>query len=171
MFGEMTSPEKITVRRAEPDDYEALHKIFSGRQAFEGTLQLPLPSVEQWRKRLSEPTEATHQLVACVAGEVAGELTLWTYPAVWRRRHVGRIGMAVRDDWQGKGIGTALMEAAVDLADNWLGLTRIELEVYTDNRAGIALYEKFGFEIEGTHRRFAFRAGEHVDAYSMARLR
>ncbi len=167
----MPSSEKITVRRAEPDDYEALHKIFSGPLAVEGTLQLPLPSVEEWRRRLSEPSEATHQLVACAGGEVVGELTLWTYPTGWRRRHVGRIGMAVRDDWQGKGIGTALMEAAVDLADNWLGLTRIELEVYTDNQAGITLYEKFGFEMEGTHRRFAFRAGEYVDAYSMARIK
>jgi len=35
----------------------------------------------------------------------------------------------------------------------------------------IALYEKFGFEVEGTHRRYAFRNGEYVDAYSMARLR
>jgi L-phenylalanine/L-methionine N-acetyltransferase len=39
--------------------------------------------------------------------------------------------MAVRDDWQGRGIGTALMEAALDLADNWLDLTRVELSVYT----------------------------------------
>jgi L-phenylalanine/L-methionine N-acetyltransferase len=53
-------------------------------------------------------------------------------------RHVGSIGMAVRDDWQGKGVGTALMEAALDLADNWLNLTRIELRVYVDNAAGIA---------------------------------
>jgi len=88
-----------------------------------------------------------------------------------RMRHTGRIGMAVRDDWQGKGIGTALMEAALYLADNWLNLTRIELHVYVDNAAGIALYEKFGFEVEGTHRRFAFRDGEYVDAYSMARLK
>jgi putative acetyltransferase len=44
--------------------------------------------------------------------------------------------MAVRDDWQGKGVGTALMEAALDLADNWLNLTRIELRVYVDNAAG-----------------------------------
>ena len=57
--------------------------------------------------------------------------------------------MAVRDDWQGKGVGTALMEAVPDLADNWLGLTRIELSVYTDNAAGAALYKKFGFEVEG----------------------
>jgi L-phenylalanine/L-methionine N-acetyltransferase len=38
-------------------------------------------------------------------------------------------------------------------------------------RRGIALYEKFGFEVEGTHRRLAFRDGEYVDAYSMARLK
>ena len=36
---------------------------------------------------------------------------------------------------------------------------------------GIALYEKFGFEKEGTHRRYAFRGGEYVDAYSMARIK
>ena len=39
------------------------------------------------------------------------------------------------------------------------------------NAVGIALYKKFGFEIEGTHRHFAFREGEYVDAYSMARVR
>jgi putative acetyltransferase len=36
---------------------------------------------------------------------------------------------------------------------------------------GIALYEKFGFEVEGTHRRSAFRDGGFIDAYSMARIR
>ena len=79
--------------------------------------------------------------------------------------------MAVRDEWQGKGVGTELMRTALDLADNWLNLTRIELTVYTDNAAAVALYEKFGFEIEGTHRRYAFRDGGFVDACSMARIR
>ena len=45
------------------------------------------------------------------------------------------------------------------------------LRVYADNAPAIALYEKFGFEIEGTHRRFAYRNGEYVDAHIMARLR
>ena len=39
------------------------------------------------------------------------------------------------------------------------------------NAAGIALYGEFGFENEGTRRRFAFRGGEYVDVYSMARVR
>src|SRR5215212_8658372 len=155
----------------EPTDYEALQRLFSGPRVISGTLQLPFPSAEMWRERLSEPPEGLFSLVACVDEEVVGSLSLENSPTRWRMRHVATLGMAVRDDWQGKGVGTALMEAALDLADNWLNLTRIELEVYIDNTAGIALYEKFGFEIEGTHRRFAFRGGEYVDAYSMARVR
>ena len=136
-----------------------------------GTMQLPLQSVEDVRKRFfSETREGLYHLVACVDEEVVGHLGLETFTRP-RRRHVGEIGMAVRDDWQGKGIGSALMEAALDLADNWLNLIRLELTVYSDNAAGIALYEKFGFEIEGTHHRYAFRNGEYVDAYSMARIR
>ena len=161
----------ITVRGTEPEDYRALQRIFSGPRAVAGTLQMPFPSGETWRERLAESPEGLHSLVACVDGEVVGSLGLETSPTRWRMRHVGTIGMAVRDDWQGKGVGTALMEAALDLADNWLNLTRIELTVYVDNAAAIALYENFGFEIEGTHRRLAFRDGEYVDAYSMARLK
>jgi L-phenylalanine/L-methionine N-acetyltransferase len=162
---------QVSIRHAEPDDYEALHRIFSCPRVIEGTLQLPLPSAEMWRKRLSEQPEGTYALVACADGEVVGDLGLETYPTHWRRRHVAQIGMAVRDDWQGRGVGTALMEAALDLAENWLNLTRVELSVYTDNAAAVALYKKFGFEIEGTHRRYAFRNGEYADAYSMARIK
>ena len=162
---------QVIVRHAEPDDYEAMHRIMSGPRAAAGTLQLPLQSAEAWRKRLAEPPEGLFMLVACAEGEVVGNLGLETSPNRPRVRHVGSIGMAVRDDWQGKGVGTALMEAALDLADNWLNLMRIELRVYVDNSAAVALYKKFGFEIEGTHRRLAFRNGEYVDAYSMARIR
>jgi GNAT superfamily N-acetyltransferase len=73
-----------------------------------------------------------------VEGEVVGNLGLHAFPTRWRRRHAAEIGMSVRDDWQGRGVGTALLEAAVDLADNWLNLTRLELTVYTDNEAGVS---------------------------------
>jgi L-phenylalanine/L-methionine N-acetyltransferase len=162
---------EITVRHAEPSDAEALHRIMSGPRAAAGTLQLPLQPAEVWRRRLAEPPEGLFMLVACVQVEVVGNLGLHTSPNRPRIRHAGSIGMAVHDDWQGKGVGTALLGAALDLADNWLNLSRVELTVYTDNAAGIALYEKFGFETEGTHRRYAFRDGEYVDAYSMARIK
>ncbi|MEO8084196.1 MAG: GNAT family N-acetyltransferase, partial [Ardenticatenales bacterium] len=135
------TPPAITVRRAAPADADALAAVYAGPKAYGGTLQLPYPSAETWRKRLADPTDGSYHLVACIDGEVVGNLGLHTFPNHPRRRHVGQIGMAVRDDWQGRGVGTALMAAAIDLADNWLNLGRIELDVYTDNAAAIRLYE------------------------------
>lgn len=162
-------PPHIVVRHAEPSDADAIWRIFSAPQAIAGTLQLPFPSLERTRKRVADLPDGVYSLVAC-ADDVVGQLGLSVINRP-RRRHVGQIGMAVRDDWQGKGVGTALMVAALDLADNWLNLRRIELEVYIDNAAAIALYRKFGFGIEGTHRAFAFRNGQYVDAHAMARVR
>jgi L-phenylalanine/L-methionine N-acetyltransferase len=161
----------ISIRRAEPGDYEAVQRVYAGPKAVWGTLQVPFPSAETWRKRLAEPAEGVFLLVACVDNEVVGQLGLHTHPNAPRRGHVGEIGMAVRDDWQGKGVGTALMQAAIDLADKWLNLSRLELQVYTDNEPAVLLYKKFGFVAEGTLTRFAFRDGQYVDAYTMARLR
>lgn len=161
----------ITIRRTEPSDYEAVQHIFASHKAVWGTLQLPFPSADQWRKRLAEPPAGLFGLVACAEKEVIGQLDLYTFPHKPRRRHVGQIGMAVRDDRQGQGIGTALMKAAIDLADKWLNLTRLELEVFVDNASAIRLYEKFSFSIEGTLVDFAFRDGQYVDVYIMARLR
>jgi putative acetyltransferase len=81
------------------------------------------------------------------------------------------LGMAVPKRFQGKGVGTALMQALVDLADKWLPVTRIELTVFTDNERAIGLYKRFGFEIEGTHRAYALRDGKYVDTHAMARMR
>jgi putative acetyltransferase len=161
----------ISVRHAEPNDAEAIHRILSGPRATSGTLQLPLQSVEVVRRRFLEIPEGLYHLVACAEGEVVGHLCLETLPNRPRRRHVGSLGMAVREDLQGRGVGTALMEAALDLADNWLGLTRVELFVYVDNTAGVTLYKKVGFEVEGTHRHYAFRDGQYAHAYSMARIK
>ena len=161
----------IVIRHVEPDDYEALHRIFSGPKVIRGTLQLPFPSAERWRKRLADPPEGLYSLVASVDGEVVGTLGVHTFPDRPRRRHVGQIGMAVRDDWHGKGVGTALMEAAIDLADNWLNLARLELTVFVDNAPAIALYRKLGFTTEGTLTDYVFRDGEYVDCFLMARLR
>ena len=161
----------ITIRRAEPSDYEAIAKILTYPKVIWGTLQVPFPSVEQWRKKISEPPEGLYSLVACIDREVVGQIGLHTFPNQPRRHHVGAIGMVVRDDWQGKGIGTQLMQAVVDLADKWLNLLRLELGVYPDNEPAIKLYKRFGFQVEGTEIGSAFRDGQYVDALMMARVR
>ena len=161
----------VSIRRAEPADYEAMHRIFAGPKVVGGTLQLPYPSLETWHQRLAEPLEGAYRLVACIEDEVVGQVDIHTYPNKPRRRHAGQIGMAVRDDWQGQGVGTALLQAAVDVADNWLNLRRLEIEVFTDNEPALRLYKKFGFAIEGELAQYAYCAGRYVDVFQMARLR
>jgi putative acetyltransferase len=163
--------EGLHIRRAEPEDYSSIYEMFSCPKVFAGTLQLPYPSREEWRRRLAEPAEGHYNLVAVVSDRVVGLLGLDTFPNKPRRRHVGTFGISVHDDWQGKGVGAALMKACLDLADNWLNLERLELEVYADNEAAIGLYERFGFEHEGTLRKHALRDGQYVDSKMMARLR
>ena len=158
------------IRRAEVRDAEAMLAIYAGPKVIAGTLQLPYPSVELWRKRLTEVSSSDYSLVATVDSDIVGNLGLHGAGKSPRRRHVGSIGTSVRDDRQGRGVGTALMRAAIELADGWLNYQRLELSVYADNLAALALYRKFGFVIEGTCRAYAFRDGRYVDSYAMARL-
>ena len=159
----------IRVRAAEPADVTAIHDIFTCPNVIAGTLQLPFQSLEQTRERFAQFSTSAVQLVAELDGKVVGILGLHPEENT-RRRHSAMLGMAVHDDFQGQGIGSALVSTALELADNWLGLRRIELQVFIDNAAAVHLYKRFGFEIEGTLRDFALRDGAYVDAYAMSRL-
>ncbi len=159
----------IVIRHAEPDDYLAISQIYSNPQAAAGTLQIPLSSQDMWKKRYAGLTAPDRVLVALVDGELVGHIGLHPSPNP-RRAHTAHVGMAVRDDWHGKGIGKVLLRSAVDVADNWLGLLRLELTVWTDNTVAQRLYTSEGFVPEGTHRAYALRNGQFTDALAMARL-
>ena len=161
---------EITIRTADPSDAEAILKCYTAPLAARNTLQIPYRSLESVREQLTKSGEGDHLLVAEIEGEVVGVIGL--HPSSRPRvNHKAEVGMMVRDDWKGKGVGAALMQAVIELADKWLNLTRIELTVFTDNESAIALYRKFGFEIEGTLRKYAFRDGEFVDAFAMGRIK
>jgi putative acetyltransferase len=160
----------IEIRHAEPGDYMAVYRIYTQPRVVAGTLQLPFISAEKRRRQLAEPGDGRYPLVALVNGEVVGHLNLQTFPHSPRRKHVATFGMGVHDAWQGKGVGSALVAAAIDFAGRWLNISRMELSVYVDNEPAVHLYKKFGYEIEGRRRNYAFRGGEYADVYDMAKL-
>ena len=157
------------IRHSGPGDIDAVRAIYAQPSNYASTLQLPHPSRALWEKRLGGTDEHFHSLVACEDEEVLGQIGIATH-ARPRRRHVANVGMAVSETARGCGVGRALLQAAIDLCEGWLAVHRIELEVYTDNAAAIALYEAFGFVREGTARGYAWRDGRFVDAHLMARL-
>jgi putative acetyltransferase len=86
------------------------------------------------------------------------------------RAHCAGIGMMVHPNFWGQGIGSRLLAHVLDHADHQLGLTRVELQVHTDNPVGVQLYKKFGFVVEGIKRFHTFGDGGWADTYFMARL-
>ncbi|MFN4201385.1 GNAT family N-acetyltransferase [Fervidobacterium gondwanense] len=86
-----------------------------------------------------------------------------------RQGHSARLGIAVHKDYKGRGIGRALSNEILDLADNWSRLLRIKLVVFVDNERAIKLYESLGFQIEGIKKYAAVKEGKYADIYIMAR--
>ena len=156
------------IRHAEPADIDAIKAIYDQPTVYANTLQLPYQPVANWQ-RLYTAGAGFYNLVAEVEGKVIGQLGLQVCQSP-RRRHVAELGMGVSEEYQGQGIGSALLRSALEMADNWLNIRRMELTVYTSNEAAIALYERFGFEVEAELSDFAFQYGKYVSALCMARI-
>ncbi len=167
----------LTLRRATVADAAAFARIMGDPAVYPGLMQVPYTNEDIWRTRLVEmtaPGPGDLMLVAerSVDGQprVVGSAGLHPVSPLLRLRHVATIGISVEPAAQRQGVGTALMQGLCDFADRWMQVQRIGLEVYPDNLRAIALYRKFGFQIEGTQRGFALRDGVYVDSLSMGRL-
>lgn len=160
---------RIEVRPTKITDAEAFHKMLLDPAICRTTLQLPSQEFWQVENRLQESATWLHRFTAVADGEIVGSIAMVQDQSPGKS-HTGRLGMKVHRDYWSLGIGTRLVTAVTELADNWLNLTRLELDVNTDNPAGIRLYQKTGFQIEGTKRLHTFGDGRWSDSHFMARL-
>ncbi|ESW88978.1 MULTISPECIES: GNAT family N-acetyltransferase [unclassified Mesorhizobium] len=169
-----TSPpsEKIQplLRSVRPSDAEALCAIFNMPGFRWGTFRMPFEMVEQVARRIAKSGQETTWIVAELDGKVVGHGSLVVQGSP-RRSHIGEINVGLDDAFVGKGIGSAILGALLDVADNWRALKRVELTVYADNEPALRLYKSHGFEIEGRHVKAGFTDGQYHDLLSMARLR
>jgi RimJ/RimL family protein N-acetyltransferase len=130
---------------------------------------LEAPPLEDMRRFVASGRAAgCPQFVALAEDQVVGwaDVSIKPRPVM---KHSGVFGMGVIDAFRGKGIGTSLIDAALKAA-RAMSLTRVELTVRADNEPARRLYEKFGFEIEGTCRRHFRVDGRDYDSYLMAVL-
>ena len=166
---------QFTIRPVQAGDGKGINALRRMPGVFENTLGIPSELVHRNEERIQALGRNDHQFVAVAEDEAGGERIIGTaFLGVYenpRTRHSGGVGVMVHADCQRQGVGTRLMEALLDIADNWLMLARVELTVFVDNAGAIALYEKLGFAVEGTRRAAAIRNGRYMDEYMMARIR
>jgi len=172
MMNKASTLSNLDFRGYNSEDWHAIAAICRAQRIEFNPLELPHLSDGYVRAELEKApdNERTFGLVAEWEGRFTGVIVMQRGEG--RLRHLGEIVLfAVSPEVQGKGVGSGLLSALIDLAENWLNLMRLEHIVAVDNSPAIALYRKFGFIIEGKLRDYAYRGGRYVDAYLMARLR
>lgn len=158
----------INIRAINLSDAPAMNEMRIQNGVRENTLGIISETVMKSESFIRNLDGDSHLLVAEVDGKVVGVVGLSVNKNP-RLRHSGSLGISIRKEYQGQGIGRRLMEKILDLADNWLMLIRVELGVLEDNEKAIKLYKSFGFELEGKKRYSIVRDGEYMDEYLMAR--
>lgn len=150
-------PDAPLIRTATPDDAAALCQFLERFQAegHPGTFvpDQPLPTVEQevaWIQSHLDHS-ASNVWVACAGTAVAGMLNFrgHTKPQL---AHGGAFGMSVLREHRGQGIGSGLMNALFTWAGAHPHLTRVELEVLSNNTRAVAFYERHEFTHEGARK-------------------
>jgi RimJ/RimL family protein N-acetyltransferase len=161
----------MIIRRAEPGDAEGLARL---GEAVGSEPEGWLVTTNGWREVSDErrylrairryPNAAV--FVAEDDGRIVGRLSIARdqHPA---SRHVADLGLMVAMSHRRRGIGTKLLEAAVDWARH-SEVRKLELHVFPHNEPAIKLYEEFGFVQEGYRRGHYRRGNEYVDAILMA---
>jgi L-phenylalanine/L-methionine N-acetyltransferase len=133
---------QFTVKPASVDDARALAELFAAvAEERDGIATEPPVDIEE-RAALFARSFA-NSVVAVADGQIIGMLHVEV-----TRHGFGEIGMLVDREWRGRGVGYALMQAAIGLAHE-RNLHKLCLEVFAHNAAGIALYRKCGFVEEG----------------------
>jgi RimJ/RimL family protein N-acetyltransferase len=150
------------IRPAVDRDRRPLAVLFAAvAEERDGIATEPPVDIEAWSERWR--LEGT--FVAVAGDELVGSLHVES-----GRHGFGELGMAVAREWRGRGVGSALLEAAIAWSRE-RGLHKLSLSVFPHNAAAIALYRKYGFVEEGRRVKHYRRAsGELWDAIEMGLL-
>lgn len=105
-------------------------------------------SVEGEKKFINGSLENPYQLmlVCEIDGVIAGNCQI-DFNGKVKLHHKANIGIALLKDYWEQGIGSKMFETMINTAQNFGGVTRLNLEVVEGNERAIALYKKFGFEV------------------------
>ena len=173
---QLPNGELLTVRSLCADDAEALNafRLVTYRETY---FRARYPeeceqNLEAMQKGLADcEASALNVEVGVFAGEkLVGEFGVTQVRPHIKYRHRAVMGISVRKEYWGCGLGSFLMQLAVDQAKA-NGFEQLELGVYSDNARAIHLYEKFGFERCGTTpHAFKLKDGTYRDEIMMVKM-
>ena len=172
---DLPNGEVLTVRSIGAEDAETLSAFryaTCGETHFLARYPEECASLEAMQKGLagSESSALNFEVGAFAGKKLVGEFGVAQVRPHIKYRHRAVMGISVLKDYWGCGLGSFLMQMAVDQAKA-NGFEHLELGVYSDNARAIHLYEKFGFERCGTMpHAFKLKDGTYRDEIMMVKM-
>ena len=167
---------RCTIRPAEPEDARAMlryMKIMLGETPFLLRTPEEFCYTEEEEAAVLAGRRADPRSLMLVAeedGEIIASADICSHGAKSRVAHRGELGISVRKDHWGLGIGSALMERLIAFAGG-AGYEQIELTVESKNRRALALYHKYGFTVYGTRPHgMKYPDGSYDSDYLMVKM-
>jgi len=152
---------QFEIRPAQAGDARAMAELFALVAAERDGIATE-PPVDIGERAALFARSASESIVAVADHQIIGMLHIEV-----SRHGFGELGMLVDPGWRDRGVGSALVAAAISRARG-LELHKLCLEVFAHNTAAIALYRKCGFIEEGRRARQYRRAsGELWDSIVM----
>ncbi len=156
------------------EDMPSLYKWFSNVE-FLSTYDyvLPIPrSKEKVDKMISNYNEENNSIVFAIRTTEGNIIGIAGYDDIIKDNMVATLFIGIGDEnYLGKGFGKEAMLELLNYGFNTLNLYRIQLNVISFNIPAIKLYEKVGFQKEGTMKEFVLRNGQRYDLYMYAKLK
>ena len=124
---------------------------------------------KNWFDRMNRSDNEV-MLVCLVEGKIAGNSTL-SWRLLRKLNHRAGIGVALKKEYWGLGIGTRLLSELIRIAEKQENLLQLELEFIEGNSRARALYEKMGFRITGVRpNAVRLQDGRMLNEYTMVRM-
>ncbi|MBE6922369.1 MAG: GNAT family N-acetyltransferase [Ruminococcaceae bacterium] len=106
-------------------------------------IRLTVADEEKFLSRFPDNPNST-MILCFVEGKLAGNCQIDRRTKL-KNRHRASVAIALQKEFWNLGIGTALFEEMISIAESW-GVLQVELEVIEGNDRAMALYRKMGFE-------------------------
>lgn len=139
--------DTLTLAALGPEDADAYNEFFrQGASAHPDTLRISPADIAAAPFRCVHPSGGTTFVARDASGAWLGVVTLERETGREKRRHVAWVlRMYVTAPSAGRGVGRALLRAAIARARELPGVAKVNLTVAAHNQRAVALYESEGF--------------------------
>jgi RimJ/RimL family protein N-acetyltransferase len=168
--------DQIHLSEIQPSDQAACLEHLNEKEIYDLTLRIPYPyteadflaSMEVVAKANKQQGRPVHWAIRNKENYLIGRCG---FSSLEIGSHRAEIGYWLAKPYWGRGIMTAVVRKACEIAFAEFGLEKIEAHVFAENLASARVLEKCGFVEEGYLRKHHVKDGKYLDARLFALLK